>query len=184
MPRCSKLHNSPVFADISQSIDRMGYPETGGLAMWAKRSAVAVLALWLAGTSAAKAQDEVLHAPAPASVDHGGPSCARRGFSWEHLCAWATYRPAPLPPNCYRRHCSAGTSMPPLYMYFLGLYGPRSPALGYGVYGAVGRYHGGDGCPNCRPRILPPAGAQQVSATADAAVAADANGKNHPSPAH
>jgi hypothetical protein len=55
--------------------------------------------------------------------------------SWKQICGWFCYRPLPWPRSAVK--CNPSCT-PPLYLYFIGEYGPRSPLL----VGYVGPYHG------------------------------------------
>jgi hypothetical protein len=89
----------------------------------------AIVAL-LVGACIGRAQECV--AP-PAPVCHGCNTCHHHGFSLERLVSWMTYRPVRVPHACECRVCQLGPT-PPLFMYFIGEYGPRSPSLGYPVW--------------------------------------------------
>ena len=88
----------------------------------------AIVAL-LAGGAIGQAQEFV-----PSPVIDGCNSCQHRhDFSLKRLWDWATYRPLRVPVACQCHMCQL-TPTPPLYMYFIGEFGPRSPSLGYPVW--------------------------------------------------
>jgi hypothetical protein len=51
----------------------------------------------------------------------------QRGCNCKRIWQWLTYRPLPAPTCCQCPKCSI--CVPPLYLYFIGEYGPRSPDL-------------------------------------------------------
>lgn len=88
-----------------------------------KTAAAALAGLILASGSTSSAQEY--------GAVHGGGHHCRPGFSCKTLCDWLTYHPLPYPKECHFRFNDKQT--PPLYTYLVGLYGPRSPALGFPV---------------------------------------------------
>jgi hypothetical protein len=86
--------------------------------------------LLLAAAASCQAQDHVVVGEHSIPVVQGYNHIPQRGCSWQQIWDWMTYRPLPMPKCC--KCCRVNpTATPPLYMYFLGEYGPRSPLLGY-----------------------------------------------------
>jgi hypothetical protein len=90
--------------------------------------ALAAIAGILASGALSQAQ-EFVGTPPPAAPCQGCHA-QHHHFSLASLCSWLTYRPTRVPHTCECRMCQL-TPTPPLYMYFIGEYGPRSPSLGY-----------------------------------------------------
>ncbi len=65
----------------------------------------------------------------------------QRGCSLKRLCQWLTYRPLPVPQCCQGCQWET-TSLPPMYTYFIGVYGPRSPGMGYPIYHPASVFQG------------------------------------------
>jgi hypothetical protein len=88
------------------------------------------IAVLLASVSTGRSQ-EFIGTPPPLPATQGCNHCGHH-FSLSRLWSWMTYRPlrVPRPGEC--RICQL-TPTPPLYMYFIGEYGPRSPSLGFPV---------------------------------------------------
>jgi hypothetical protein len=99
------------------------------MAMRRQISKLVAIAALMIGTTV-QAQEFVGHTPAP-------PVCQgchhHHDFSLSRLCAWVCYKPLRVPHTCECKMLQL-TPTPPLYMYFIGEYGPRSPSLGYPVW--------------------------------------------------
>lgn len=97
----------------------------------------------LATVPQARAQ-EIVAPPVPAvPVAPAYTMPYQRGCSLKRIFQWLTYRPLPVPACCQCPRCQTiGT--PPLYMYFIGEFGPRSPDLAHmtGGYAAGQVFHG------------------------------------------
>ncbi len=94
---------------------------------------LAAIGLLLAGGTIGQAQEVVDPPPVMAPAPHTCHQASHRGFSLSRLWSWMTYHPQPVPKSCECRMLEL-TPTPPLYTYFLGEYGPRSPGLGYPVW--------------------------------------------------
>ena len=105
---------------------------------------LAVISALLAGTTIGRAQElagtpqpvpgsQFVGTPQPVPGSQGCNHCGHHGSCLSRLCNWITYHPLPVPKSCQCRMCEL-TPTPPLYMYFIGEYGPRSPSLGYPVW--------------------------------------------------
>jgi hypothetical protein len=71
------------------------------------------------------------HVAMPAPVSQG---CHHKhDFSLKRLCDWVCYKPLRVPHDCECKMLQL-TPTPPLYTYFIGEFGPRSPSLGYPVW--------------------------------------------------
>ena len=88
----------------------------------------AITALVIGAT--VQAQDFVGDPPA---VPVGQGCHHHHGFSLKRLCDWVCYKPLRVPHACECKMLQL-TPTPPLYMYFIGEFGPRSPSLGYPVW--------------------------------------------------
>ena len=105
----------------------------------------------LATVPQARAQ-EIVAPPVPAvPVAPAYTMPYQRGCSLKRICQWLTYRPLPVPACCQCPRCQT-TATPPLYMYFIGEFGPRSPELAHmtGGYTAGQVFQG--------PSLFEPAG--------------------------
>jgi len=73
----------------------------------------------------------------------------QRGCSLKRICKWLCYRPLPVP-AAYQCRGFQKDALPPLYLYFVGEYGPRSPELAHmtGGYAVGGVFHGPTLFPN------------------------------------
>lgn len=79
-------------------------------------------------------------ADSTAPAGHESAHHCERGWSCQRIWAWLTYRPLPVPKEFRRGPVFVQTATPPYYTYFLYMYGPRSPALGFPPRPA---HHGG-----------------------------------------
>jgi hypothetical protein len=101
-------------------------------------------------------------APVPEPAIHGCSYRTPRGSCCQRFCAWLCYRPLPVPKEYRGCLTVMKTPTPPLYTYFIGLYGPRSPSLGFPTthvaHGPLAgdSVHGPDAAPSA-PAELPPA---------------------------
>ena len=87
----------------------------------------------LAGTPQPVPVSELAGTPQPRPVSQACNHCGAHGSCLSRLWNWLTYHPLPVPKSCQCCMCEL-TPTPPLYMYFIGEYGPRSPNLGYPVW--------------------------------------------------
>jgi len=93
---------------------------------------------------------EFLAPPVPAvPVTAGYTLPYQRGCSLKRFCKWLCYRPLPVPAK-YQCQGLQKDALPPLYLYFVGEYGPRSPELAImtGGYAAGGVFNGPSLFPN------------------------------------
>ncbi len=75
---------------------------------------------------------EAVPPPAVIRVSPGYTLPYQRGCSLKRICQWLTYRPLPQPvPVCCQGPRCQTSALPPLYLYFIGEFGPRSPELAH-----------------------------------------------------
>jgi hypothetical protein len=116
---------------------------------------------FMLATAHQAAAQEIVAPPVPTvPVANGYTMPYQRGCSPKRIFQWLTYRPLPVPVCCQCLRCQT-TGTPPLYMYFIAEYGPRSPNLAHLTGGhAAGQVFQG-------PSLFEPAGNAHIYAAAD-----------------